>query len=81
MDLDESANRQSTISSTGSHDRRRQRSSQDDEIQDVSSVPDTQRSRMYDVEGEPTRQRKKRKLSNVARPIDICDPMDEDSSY
>ena len=85
MDLDESANlntgRQSIISSAGNHGRRRQRSSQDDTFQNLSSqVPDTQRSSNSDAKRQ-TRQRKKRKLSNVARPIDICDPMDEDSSY
>ena len=85
MDLDESADlntgRQSFISSAGSHGRRRQRSSQNDGFQGLSSqVPGTQCSRNSGAERE-TRQRKKRKLSNVARPIDICDPMDEDSSY
>lgn len=86
MDLDKSANpdanRQSIIRSqdtTASSTRRRQRGSQDEESQCLEVVPGTQGSGNVRAESG-TRQRKKRKLSNVARPIDICDPMDEDSS-
>ncbi|KAL1956286.1 hypothetical protein VTO42DRAFT_7459 [Malbranchea cinnamomea] len=80
MDADAGTNPQTIVDTqdTPFSSRRRRERNLDDEPQETE-IPESQRSRNAGIERE-TRLRKKRKLSNVTRPIDICDPIDEESS-
>lgn len=61
---------------TGTRSRRQRHS--DEGSLELGTV-ETHQSRQNDGDGGDTHLHKKRRLSNIVDPIDICEPMDEDS--